>query len=154
MSRWRVVAAVALWAVLVVALQASDARPAALVLGGVVAALVATVFVVVDLDSGIRPVEWRRQSYAAPRQHRDRRVESVRRLSHNAWWSGAGGINTTLLELIDDRLLAHHQIDRAADPAAAERVLTPALRHLVAHPRGQTAGVRTLRRLLRDIEAL
>lgn len=154
MTRWRIVGAVALWAVLVLALQASNAHPAALVLMGVVAAFVATLFVFVDLCTDIRSVEWTRRSSVDDRPAGDRRVESVRRQSRNAWWAGAGGINATLVELVDDRLLAHHHIDRATDPAAADRMLTPALRKLVAQQRGQTAGVRALRQILHDIEAL
>ena len=43
MRRWRVLAALGVWAALVVALWVSDARPAALVLGGVVAVLATAV---------------------------------------------------------------------------------------------------------------
>ena len=154
MTRRRVLVAAVLWALLVVALQASDSHPAALAIGGIVAAFVATVFVFVDLCRGIRPVEWTRRSYATAEPVTDHRVESLRRQSRNAWWSGATGVNATLVELVDDRLLAHHHIERATDPVAAEQVLSPALRRLVAPQGGKTAGVRTLRQIIHDIEAL
>ena len=57
-------------------------------------------------------------------------------------------------QLVDDRLLAHHHIDRVAQPQAADELLTPTLRRLLAGPRRQTATPRELQRIHTDIEAL
>ncbi|MGB8859995.1 MAG: hypothetical protein WCC60_12100 [Ilumatobacteraceae bacterium] len=155
MTRRRVLVTMGSWATLVVSLWVSHSRPAVLVLGGLVAALAATVFVLIDLSSGISRMEWTRRSSAPGSSGvRDRRVESLHRQARGAWWTGSTQIDDTLVELVDDRLLAHHRIDRGADPGAAGEMLTPTLRRLVAGPRRQTAAVRELRQILTDIEAL
>mgnify|MGYP001171027980 FL=1 len=155
MRRWRVLAALGVWAALVVALWVSDARPAALVLGGVVAVLATAVFVLVDLVAGISRVQWTQRSQSSNASARlDRPVESLRRQARSAWLTGSTQVNDTLVELIDDRLLAHHRIDRRANPVLANETLTPALRHLVAGHRRPVTAARDLRQILTDIEAL
>ena len=72
---------------------------------------------------------------------------------HYARWFGSAELGGTLVDLVDDRLLAHRHIDRATDPAAAMEVLTPTLRHLVAAQR-PAVGLRQLGRIITDIESL
>ena len=155
MSRWRVLAALGVWVTLVVSLWASHSRPAVLVLGGIVAVATASVLVMLDLAHSVVRVEWTRGSHgASPRRGDDPRVSSLRHQIHGAWWTGSTAISDMLVELVDERLLALHRIDRASDPDAAMAVLTPTLCRLVSGPRRQTAAVRELRRILTDIEAL
>ncbi len=155
MTRVRVVLVVGAWALLVLALWVSDARPAVLVLGGMVAAGATAIFVMLDLTDAIVEVEWtrrsRRQSDVRPT---DPRVSQLRRKAQGAWWSGSTEIGDTLVELVDDRLLAHHHIDRATDPDAANAVLGPTLRTLVGGPRLKSASPRELNTILSEIEAL
>jgi hypothetical protein len=151
----RLLSVVAGWAALSVALWVSDARPAVLVLGGVVAVIGAAVFIALDMADAVDEVEWtrrsRRQAIVRPA---DMRVSAIRRRAQGSWWSGASDIGDTLVDLIDDRLLANHRVDRAVDPAAASAVLTPALRALVDAPRRSSISPRELQQLLTDIEAL
>ena len=154
MTRWRALAIVCVWLVVSVSLVVSDARPAVLVLAGIVAVVSAVILVMVDLSHAVIQVGWCR-----PRQVRrstrgsDPRVSSLRTELYDARWFGSAELRGTLVDLVDDRLLAHRHIDRATDPAAAMEVLTPTLRHLVAANRPAVA-VRQLGRILTDIESL
>ena len=154
MTRLRVLAMVCVWLVFSVSLAASNARPAVLVLAGIVAVGSAVIVVMVDLSHAVIRVGWTR-----PRQVRrstrgsDPRVSSLRNELYDARWFGSAELRGTLVDLVDDRLLAHRHIDRATDPAAAMEVLTPTLRHLVATQRPAVA-VRQLGRIITDIESL
>jgi hypothetical protein len=153
-TRWRALVMVCVWLFFSVSLAVSNARPAVLVLAGTVAVVSAVVLVMVDLSRGVIRVRWTR-----PRQVRrstrgsDPRVSSLRTELHDARWFGSAELRGTLVDLVDDRLLAHRHIDRATDPAAAMEVLTPTLRHLVAAQRPAVA-VRQLGRIITDIESL
>jgi hypothetical protein len=152
----RIAVVVGFWVLLVLALVVSDAQPAVLVLAGVVAAIGTAVFVVFDLADAVDEVEWTRRSRrpASLPQRTDPRVSALRRKAQGTWWSSSSELGDTLVELIDDRLLAHHHVDRSADPAAASAVLTPALRSLVTQPRRSSMSPRELDQLLSEIEAL
>jgi hypothetical protein len=145
---------VCVWLLFSVSQADSNARPAVLVLAGTVAVVSAVVLVMVDLSRGVIRVRWTR-----PRQVRrstrgsDPRVSSLRTELYDARWFGSAELRGTLVDLVDDRLLAHRHIDRATDPAAAMEVLTPTLRHLVAAQRPAVA-VRQLGRIITDIESL
>jgi hypothetical protein len=153
-TRWRALAMVCVWLAFSVSLAASNARPAVLVLAGIVAVVSAVILVMVDLSHAVIQVGWTR-----PRQVRlstrgsDPRVSSLRTELHDARWFGSAELRGTLVDLVDDRLLAHRHIDRATDPAAAMEALTPTLRNLVAAQRPAVA-VRQLGRIITDIESL
>ena len=155
MTRWRASVTVCVWLVVSVALAASNARPAVLVLAGIVAVVSAVILVIIDLSNVVVPVGWTR-----PRQVRrstrgsDPRVGSLRTQLYDAWWFGSAELRGTLVDLVDDRLLAHRDIDRATDPAAAMEALTPTLRHLVAAHRSPAIAARQLDRIITDIESL
>ena len=63
-------------------------------------------------------------------------------------------LHRTLVDLIDDRLHAHHGIDRRSTPDAADRVLTPALRAVIEGRSRRVRDERTLWSILNDIEDL
>ena len=155
MTRLRALVTVCVWVVLSVSLAASNARPAVLVLAGIVAAVSAVILVGVDLLNTVIQVAWTR----SPQEGRstrgsDQRVNSLRSELYDARWFGSAELRGTLVDLVDDRLLAHHHIDRATDPAAAMEALTPTLRHFVAGPRRPAVAVRQLSRIVTDIESL
>lgn len=155
MTRRRVWIVACTWAVLVVALWASDSRPAVFVLGGAVAVSAAAIFVMIDVGANAGRTRWTtRSGFPAPPRGTDPRVALLRHQIYGAWLSGSAEISDTLVDLLDSRLIAHHHISRTADPAGAAALLTPSLRRLVAGPRRQTATVRELRQILTDIEAL
>lgn len=155
MTRRRVGLAVALWVALSASLWVTDASPAVLVLGAIVAVMTAVFFVMVDLVKGAVGVVWLQREAPLPTRHdRDPRVSGLVQ-DMNAWRrSESSQLHDTLVELVDDRLATHHAIDRTVAPEAAMAVLSPALRRLVAGPRLRNANARTLRRILSDIEAL
>jgi hypothetical protein len=156
MTRWRAVVTVCVWLALCVSLAATDARPAVLALGGIVAVVAAVILVMFDLAKEVIRVEWippRRLPRSSSRGS-DPRVGSLRHQLHDARWFGSTELRTTLVDLVDDRLLAHHHIDRATDSAAAMEALTPALRQLVVGSRRASVGVRQLGRIVADIESL
>ncbi len=154
MTRSRALVTVCVWLVISVSLAASNSRPAVLVLAGIVAVVSAVILVMIDLSNAVIRVGWIR-----PRQVRrsirgsDPRVNSLRTELYDARWFGSTELRGTLVDLVDDRLLAHRHIDRATDPAAAMEVLTPTLRHLIAAQRPAVA-VRQLGRIITDIESL
>ncbi|WP_040495613.1 hypothetical protein [Ilumatobacter nonamiensis] len=65
-------------------------------------------------------------------------------------------LRASLVELIDDQLLAVHEIDRLSDPAAASQVLGPELTRFVEDERTvkQLARPRSLDRIVTLIEQL
>ena len=154
MTRWRALVMVCVWMVLSVSLAASNARPAVLVLAGIVAVVSAVILVMFDLSNAVIRVGWTRQrEVRRSTRGSDPRVNSLRTELYDSRWFGSAELRGTLVDLVDDRLLAHRHIDRATDPAAAMEVLTPTLRHLVAAQRPAVA-VRQLGRIITDIESL
>lgn len=155
MNRRRLLVAVCVWAALVLSLWVSHARPAAFLLGGIVAVVVTIIFATIDLTGAISSVRWsRRSDLPVSTRGTDPRVSSLRHQVYRAWLSGSPQISNTLVDLLDDRLITNHHVTRADDPVAADKLLTASLRRLVAGPRRQTATVRELRQILTDIEAL
>ena len=155
MTRWRAVVTVCVWLVLSVSLAASNARPQVLVLGGVVAVVATVILVMLDLARSVSRIGWtRRQQVYRSARGSDPRVSSLRTQLYDARWFGSGELRGTLIDLVDDRLLAHRNIDRATDPAAAMEALTPTLRHFVTGPRRPAVAVRQLGRIVTDIESL
>lgn len=153
--RRRALVVVGAWLVLVGSLWASDSQPALIAFAGIVAAFAAVVFAGVDVGSGMQRVEWTTSNPRRPAAaEHDPRVNYLRHRVQAAWLTGSTEISDTLVELVDDRLRAHHRIDRATHPQAADQLLTPTLRRLLSGPRRQTATPRELERILTDIEAL
>lgn len=151
----RAITIVASWLVLVLALWATDSEPAVLALGGIVAAIAALLMAALDVSALATRVEWGRRDNPQPTAAADDpRVGRLRRSAQATWLTGSTWISDTLVDLVDDRLAAHHHIDRATDPEAADKVLTPTLRRLVTGPRRRTATPHELQRILTDIEAL
>ena len=91
MTRWRAVATVCVWLVLCVSLAATDARPAVLALGGIVAVVAAVIVVMFDLAKAVIRVGWippRRLPRSSSRGS-DPRVGSLRNQLHDARWFGS-----------------------------------------------------------------
>lgn len=133
-------------------------RPRPLLLAGVVLASFAAAWVLTDIGRLVGRIEWeppRRRVTARhgldPRFLRMSalmRDESDRRLV-------SFGVHRDLVRIIDDRLLAHHGIDRYAETERAQQVLGPALSSYVdAAPSPHQLRPHTLYDLLTRIEAL
>ena len=146
---------VGVWLMLSISLSATNARPAVLLLAGLVAVVSAVIVAMIDFSHTVIHVEWTRpQQLRRSTRGSDPRVSSLRTELYDARWFGSAELRGSLVDLVDDRLLAHHRIDRATDPAAAMEVLTPTLRQLVAVDRRPAVAVRQLDRIITDIEAL
>ena len=155
MIRRRVITIAATWIVLVFLLWVSDSRPAAFAIGGIVAALATIIYVAFDVVAEPVRVDWGGNDRPPPPPpSADPRVVDLRRQVQAAWRTDSTRVADTLVALLDDRLAAHHGIDRAANPNAAAQLLSPALRHLIAPTRRPTITTRELQRILTDIEAL
>jgi hypothetical protein len=154
-TRVRMLVVVGVWLVVVAALRLSNVSPTLVLLGGVVVAFSAVVFIGRDLFWAARTVVWTRHTPVDRFSRRnDPRVSQLRRQFTGDHWRGTSAMNDTLLDLVDDRLAVHHGIDRAHDPGEADSMLTPALRKLVTQPERAIASARELRRIVNDIEAL
>jgi hypothetical protein len=153
-TRIRVGVAVVSWIVLVGALAIDDAQPNLVALAAIVAVVVAFVATAIDLGRAIRPVRWTRPlRVAQPVRDPDARVQVLRQQVRAATLYRSGDVRLAMVAIVDDRLLAHHGIDRHVDPDAADAVLTERLCRLVrdAGPRGRAPD---LSAILDDIERL
>ncbi len=155
MTPWRVGSSVAVWVVLSASLWASGSNPAVLVLGGIVLVGSALIFVGLDLARSVSRVRWpQRITVDRPVQWRDDRVAKLVRDAKAEASSKSTHLHSILVELLDDRLAAHHNIDRVSDPELAASMLTPTLRRFVSGPHPRVARRRELQQVLSDIEAL
>lgn len=154
MTRTRLLATLGIWGVAVLSLWASDAEPAILILGGIVAAIAATAFAAFDLAVPVRAVKWpRRRSWTPQPTRVDQRAATLRRQAREAARRDTTELHDALIELVDDRLMVQHGIDRSQSSEAGV-VLSPALTRLVDGPRRRTATVRELHQIVSDIEEL
>lgn len=145
----------ATWILLSVSLLVTDSDPAVLVLGGIVAVASAFVFIVIDIGWPADTIDWNDgRRHQAMSVETNRRVAKLKRAARAAVSTNSIVIHATLVDLVDDRLLAGHQIDRSIDSAAADGLLTPTLRKLVADSARHTVSVRELQQILTDIEML
>lgn len=154
MSRLHVAVAAAVWAVLVVSLGLAEAAPQAIALAGIVAAGSAAVVTVADMTAAPAAVARNRRSRRSRGVGSDAQTVALRRQVRSTRVLGSTELHDTLVALVDDRLVAHHGIDRSTDPAEAERVLDPVLRRLVSSGRSRSIPVRELRRIVEAIEEL
>lgn len=151
MTTRRFWATVAVWAFLSVGLWASGAEPDIIVLGGVIAVVAAGSLTAYDIARRTTGVSW---SQGQPPPTVDWQVINLRKhVKFNTRYD-APLLHETLINLVDDRLLAHHGVDRAATPEAAYAVLTPRLQRLTVGPSRRMATTGELERILTDIEEL
>jgi len=155
MTRNRLLVIVGAWLVSWVALWLSDADPSAVALAGIVAVVAAAILAAVDLGRSARRIAWP----LPPESSQPAAVagERVPRTLHGidaVVRSQPAELHRRLVDLVDDRISAHHDVDRRATPELADRLLSPALRRIVAAPPRRTPTERELWDILNDIEAL
>ncbi|MEP7113520.1 MAG: hypothetical protein ABI862_09665 [Ilumatobacteraceae bacterium] len=155
MTGRRAMITLCVWLLLSIALWASRSRPAVVLLAGIVAILAAVIVVTLDLGRAIVPVEWsRRPRWSSSSQGVDPWVISLRNQLDQGRHYGSTELRERLVDLIDDRLLVHHHVDRTIEPAAAMGMLSPTLRAFVEGPAKPVTSLRILRRIVTEIEAL
>jgi hypothetical protein len=156
-TRRRALAVLVVWVGCVAVMAGLEMRPAVLALGAIVAAVAGVIAVVFDLADLPVPVDWSAvRDSGTSNRGADPRVRTLRRQLLDERRLDLGHLHRTMVELVDDRLLAHHHIVRAADPAAAAAVLAPSLREVLASSPDDRllSDPRRLQRILTDLEAL
>ena len=155
MTRRRIIVTAGIWAALSLELLRADAQPSILVLAAIVALIAVTLSIAVDLVVGIESVQWPALPSDAPVDTSlQKRADKLRAHATGASKGSTTTLHLSLVELVDDRLLANHGIDRHADPERADQVLPMSLRRLVAGPDRGISNAGTLSKLVRDIEEL
>lgn len=155
MTPLRIAITTACWLLLWGTLALADAQPDPFLLAALVVVVAVGIIVLRDLVESVEHVEWVSPYEVGPgRRGRDARVDTLRRQLDGTPWLSRQSIGDVLVELIDDRLLAHHDVDRYEDPAAANALLTPRLRRVVADPGRAAPILRDVDRIVDDIEAL
>lgn len=155
MTPLRIAVTTTCWLLLWGTLALADAQPDPLLLAALVVIIAVGIIVLRDLVETVEHVEWVSPYEVGPgRRGRDARVDTLRRQLDGTPWLSRQSIGDVLVEIIDDRLLAHHDVDRYEDPAAANALLTPRLRRVVADPGRAAPILRDVDRIVDDIEAL
>jgi hypothetical protein len=154
MTRLRLLATVAAWVILSIALWLSDADPAVIPLAGIVAVIAAAGLVAVDLGTSVQQVHWPAPTTWDP-SATVAGSDTTRTLRYvdMAVRSNSRELHDRIVELVDDRVLAHHDIDRRVDPHAADQLLSPAIRRFLDGPQRRITD-RELQTVLNEIEAL
>lgn len=131
--RVRVIAVGMLWVATVATLALLDMRPSVVALAAIAGAVAAVLFLMLDLADVAAPVDWRAVSDGgATARGSDTRVRVLRRqISDGRALEGGTALHRTLVELIDDALVAHHRIDRWSEPDRARAVLGDELSRVV-----------------------
>jgi hypothetical protein len=104
---------------------AAQTDPEPIALAAVILVASAVVWLATDLSELAERAEWRTYSLANGRRRgADARVNVLQRaLVDIATRDDAARIHPVLVELIDDRLAAHHGVDRSAEPDRAAEIL-------------------------------
>lgn len=157
--RIRLVVTVTAWLSLDALMVIAGMGPRHVVLGVIVTALAAVCWVAYDLAAEVRAPDWRTiLSRPSMLVGYDTRVSRIKLHLYDESGSGrgTGRLYVTLVELIDDRLLSRHGIDRAIQPDAARIAMGDMLHRFVTSPPSQRelADRRTMDRILTRIEAL
>jgi hypothetical protein len=153
-TRYRLGITVAVWTVLVGALLASDSQPHAVVLAGIVGVIAAVGFVAFDLIRATTAVAWARAPLPLPLSVDDEAVSFLAHQIRAAHRSPSTMLRDTLVDLVDDRLLDHHGLDRAGQPAATSAALSPMLMRLADQRSIRLSSVTELNALLTEIESI
>lgn len=144
-----------IWLLLSVSLWASGWEPDILVLGGIIVTGGVMLVVGARLAIRVRPVSW--PTADGPDELATVDHQRVQILLGDIDGSGRADtsrVRERLLQLMDQRLLTEHGIDRTAHPQAAAELLTPPLLRLVDEPAPLLRDARELRSILTDLEGL
>ena len=155
MSRRFILATAATWLVLSLILVGSGAKPALLVLAAIIALIAAMLSVALDLGRSAVAVDWPTPLPLLPVDGSpDNRAKELRASATGAAQAKSTTLHDTLVDLVDQRLLLTHGINRATDPERAELILPDSLRRLTEGPNRRISNATVLSSLLTDIEKL
>ncbi|HQZ33249.1 MAG TPA: hypothetical protein PK020_02435 [Ilumatobacteraceae bacterium] len=139
MTKWRVLATASIWLVLSVSLWATGARPAVVVLAGIVAVGAALVVSVIDVSNGISDTGWPKLRENDHAKQSDQWVVALRHQMIGARHTGSTELHDRLVSLVDDH---------------ADQRLTPTLQALSTSSPRRLGSLRSLDKIITDIEAL
>ena len=157
--RARVATVAAAIALIELSMSVAGMGPSLPLVASLVVLVAAIGFVAYDLQAAVLSVRWQRSAGTAPTATGfDSRVSSLQMRIAASDRDGyhARQLYASLVDLIDDQLLAVHGIDRAQDPDAAQVALGPELHRFVAtgRPPARLTSVRVLRPIVQRIERL
>jgi hypothetical protein len=156
--RRRLAVVMGCWAAVVATMVGLGMQPNPIVLAAVAAVAGVIGALLLDLSDIAAPVDWRTTREGSGRGiASDVRVSALRRQLGAAGALGSDDmVHTSLVAIIDDRLLVEHAVDRRAQPAAAAALLGPDLVEFVtgSPSRDRWADPRFLPAVLDRIEAL
>jgi hypothetical protein len=136
--RWRgrIATAVAVWVVVSLLMAAMQMDPSPVLIAGLVGVAAGGLCLVLDVSDVASPVSW--GADRAPeglRRGGDVRVRTLQgQLQQGRNLDDGRALHGSLVEIVDDRLLTEHGIDRTADPERAAAVLGPPLTAFVTNP--------------------
>ena len=131
--RRRAITLLVIWAVVYAISAAADTDPQPVVLAAAIALLAGVLWSAADLVDHVVPARWETWTVSLrSRRGADVRVSAIQRaLTDVATRQDVERMHPTLVALVDDRLAAHHGIDREAEPQRAGEVLGPELADFV-----------------------
>lgn len=122
-GRWRVRATTigSIWALVFAVMAWLEMGPRPVLLAGIAAALAAGLWLMLDVSDIAAPAAWAAAyDTGGTRRGADSRLRLLHRQIQHAPSHDEGRVlHRLLVDLIDDRLLAEHGIDRAVEPARA-----------------------------------
>jgi hypothetical protein len=150
---------IGVWIVLAVSMAIADMEPRVVVLGAALAGAATAIWVVVDVGTGTRPMQWYPVVETPfPGHTSDARISTIRLRIQSVGDPGSHGtrLHAALVELVDDRLFTEHGIDRFEQPERARRVIGDDLMRFVSSPPSprELADQRTLEHIVSLVERI
>ena len=129
----RAVTVFVIWVVVYAVSAAADTDPQPVLLAALIVLLASVLWLATDLADHVVPAKWETWTMSLrSRRGADVRVGVLQRaLSDVATRQDVDRLHPVLVALVDDRLAAHHGIDRTTDASRAATVLGPELSDFV-----------------------
>ena len=134
--RVRIAVVVSCWLLVVIAMAALQMGPRPVLIAGLAAAVASALWLLTDLADVAEPTSWT-AAFDPGRLPRgaDLRIRALQgQLAHGPSMDDGRALHRLLVDLIDDRLVADHGIDRALEPDRAAVALGPTLAAFVVAP--------------------
>jgi hypothetical protein len=146
------------WIVVSVGMAAMRMDPSPVLIAGIVGVVVAALWLLLDVSDVAPPISWG-AGYGPDRLRKggDVRVRTLHgQLLHGRQLDDGRALHGVLVDLVDDRLLAEHGIDRTSEPQRAAAALGPLLTDFVTNPPSakRLGDVAFLASIVEQIESL
>lgn len=135
MWRRRLVGGFAAWAVTFALSVVAGTDPQPVLLAALMALVAGIAWLAVDLSEMVSPAEWDTWASSARRRGSDVRVGVLQRaLEDIATRQEVERLHPMLVDLVDERLEAHHGVRREQEPVRAAALMGDELTQFVEHP--------------------